>query len=769
MKNHEEYENLIKSLGEKNFNFLVKEYAKEYYQTQELHISNGPYDGGLDMVYFKEEKEIKKSIQITVTKTKIEEKLFEDVKKAKDNVIEYDYLSNLDFYISSSITQSKKNSWIRRAEVDFGISLKIIDAKKLSHNSDEFKSISKALGEIFDINDNKSIFDISSQDKILFNVIASGENSSKIKRHLIHAVILSNVFQSAGISPSELLIEIQTSISSEITKKTISNEINYLKSKNNLVGSENLNLSKESKERLENIFKLNEIQEKQLSSEITKLLIKHNIEGATIDLSRKLIELYIQHFSYEFEEFRSNENSFSKSTNIIFKEVCKLLNANGINEIERCNIVAKEILKITSSNAFLTKLGASSMYVKLYNSNRLEEFINNSSRSICLDTQVLLRLLCILYNPKSNDKSLIAVTRLNSTIKDMNITIDKFTTVDYIEEVAGHLQKALKIYNYIKLPIFNKIGKSRNVFYNYFRELVNNKDIVEMDFRDFVERELLDISLPDEFENNFIQIDKDRLQKLFENMGYEVVSPPYYDDFLSIKREFEIHLGTTRQTRSFRAIKHDVRTALYMSDQENYFNVVEEIYLDPYLISWDFQFYKLREISRKTYSNYNHWFVHTPQKFVEKLQLSKFKIQPESINETILSLIEEDFNNTSRKSFLDVISSIFNKENVSELKLAQKFANLESEYTDESENKEEFQKVKQDESPLTIILSIIINHYNNPEIENSMKDFTDLCHDDSIAENLLVIINDEIEKFESRSLKMDITIAEIDKLIDNAA
>jgi len=50
-----------------------------------------------------------------------------------------------------------------------------------------------------------------------------------------------------------------------------------------------------------------------------------------------------------------------------------------------------------------------------------------------------------------------------------------------------------------------------------------------------------------------------------------------------------------------------------------------------------------------------------------------------------------------------------------------------------------------------------------------MKDFTDLCHDDSIAENLLVIINDEIEKFESRSLKMDITIAEIDKLIDNAA
>ncbi len=769
MKNHEEYENLIKSLGESNFNFLVKEFAKEYYQTQEIHICNGPYDGGLDMVYSKGEKEIKKNIQITVTKTKIEEKLFEDVQKAKDNVSDFDYLSSLDFYISSAITQSKKNKWIRRAEVDYDISLKIIDAKKLSHNSDEFKSISKALGAIYDINESQSIFEISNQDKILFNVIASGENSSKIKRHLIHAVILSNVFQNNGISPSELLIKIKSSISSEITQRTIDDEINYLKSKNNLVGTGSLTLSDTAKERLENIFELNEIQEKQLSSEITKLLIAHNIEGASIVLSRKLIELYIQHFNYEIEEFKSSENSFLKSTNKVFKELCKLLNDNGINEDQQCKKVAKEILEITSSNAFLTKLGASSMYVKLYNSNRLEEFINNSNRSVCLDTQVLLRLLCVLYNPKSNDKSLIAVRNFNSTIKEMNISIDKFTTVDYVEEVAGHLQKALKIYNYLKLPIFSGVGRSRNVFYNYFRELVETNELGEMDFRDFVEKELLGISLPGEFENNFIQIVEKRLQNLFENLGYEIASPPYYDDFINTKKEFEIHLGMTRQNRSFRAIKHDVRTALYMSDQENYFNMEEEIYLDPYLISWDFQFYKLREISKMTYSNYNHWFVYTPQKFVEKLQLSMFKIKPESINETILSLVEEDFNSTSRKNFIDVISSIFNKENVSELKLAQKFANLESEYTDEIESKEEFQKVKQDESPLTIILSIIINHYNNPEIENSMKDFTDLCHNDSLTDDVLVVINSAISAFEKGSLKIDETISEIDKLIENAA
>ncbi len=96
------------------------------------------------------------------------------------------------------------------------------------------------------------------------------------------------------------------------------------------------------------------------------------------------------------------------------------------------------------------------MYVKLYNSEKLEDFINNSSRSICLDTQVLLRLLCVLYEPTMNDVSLKAVHQFHKAVSNTELYVDMFTTEDYIQEVAGHLQKALKIYNYIKLPIFEE-------------------------------------------------------------------------------------------------------------------------------------------------------------------------------------------------------------------------------------------------------------------------------------------------------------------------
>ena len=765
MGNQVEYENLIKSLGEENFNYLVKEYIKEYYQINEIHISNGPYDGGLDLVYFNAEKEVKKNIQITVTKQNIEGKLFEDVEKAKENVDKYSYLSNLDFYISTSISQEKKTKWVRRAEIEYAINLKIIDATKLAGNAEEFPSIIKSLGVIFNINNSKSIFEISQQDKILFNVISSGDNSTKIKRHLVHAFILTTIFQNETISLTNLVESVKKSITAEIDEKKITNEVNYLKSIGEIVGNEHFQLSALSIEKLKKILELNKIQEQQLSDEIVHLLDRIELKHISSEISRKLVELYIQHFSYEIEHINSAESSFTKSTNKIFKQTCKLLKDYGLKDQNQCDLLAKEILSISTSNEFLTKLGASSMFVKLYNSNKLEEYISKSNRSICFDTQVLLRLLCVLYNPNSKDNSIKAISKLVSIIKETDIKIDKFTTNDYIEEVSAHLHNALKIYDYIKLPMFEKIGKTKNVFYNFYRELMDSNQITNMNFREFVEHELLGIQLPDEFDKKFIPIVERRLKVLFENLGYEVANVPFYNEYTNTKKEFEIHLGHTNQNRSKQAIKHDVKTALYMSDQENYYNLKEEIYLDPYLITWDFQFYKLREITKDKHKNYNHWFVYTPQKFIEKIELASFRINPESINETILSIVEADFNNNSKKSFLDVITSIFNSNNVSELKLAQKFANLESDYQGSVESNDEFQIGNQEESHLTIILSNLINYYNNPEIDSSMDDFMKLCMDNSKADLLLDVIEEAITKLINNNFLLEDLVAKIDKLI----
>ncbi len=273
------------------------------------------------------------------------------------------------------------------------------------------------------------------------------------------------------------------------------------------------------------------------------------------------------------------------------------------------------------------------------------------------------------------------------------------------------------------------------------------------------------MSLPDEFDIDFLKIIEKRMVRLFEKLGYEVVSPHFYDNYNEIKKKFELELGFNNQVRSHRAIKHDVRTALYMSDRANHFDIEEEIFLEPYVISWDYQFYNLRNVLRDNTKDYNPWFVYTPQKFIEKIQLGSFKIKPESINETILSIVESDFNSGSNRNFLDVISTIFNKENVGDLKLAQKFANIEEQYLEEVESKDKFKMVASDESPLTTILNILISNYNNPESENSMNDFTNLFADDTKADDLVNIVNQSINDLKRSNLNKEKLIINIDNLL----
>ncbi|WP_029164150.1 hypothetical protein [Anaerophaga thermohalophila] len=190
----EEYEKWISDLSESNFNELIINFAKEYYETREVHISNGPYDGGIDLVYAKNGKEQKRNIQITVQDKGYERKLIEDLQKAQENSVKYSYQKRLDFYISHPITQSKKNKLIRDAEVNYDIDLKIYDAKKLSGLASEFKSIRNTIQKF-----NRTAFptdkiNIDKNSKILFDTLTMSKDTTQLKNDFIKSFILFHFF-----------------------------------------------------------------------------------------------------------------------------------------------------------------------------------------------------------------------------------------------------------------------------------------------------------------------------------------------------------------------------------------------------------------------------------------------------------------------------------------------------------------------------------------------------------------------------------------------
>lgn len=67
----EEYKNWIEKLSKPNFDELVLNFLKEYYETKDAYITDGPYDGGVDFVFSKDGQPQKRNISDTLSKERI--------------------------------------------------------------------------------------------------------------------------------------------------------------------------------------------------------------------------------------------------------------------------------------------------------------------------------------------------------------------------------------------------------------------------------------------------------------------------------------------------------------------------------------------------------------------------------------------------------------------------------------------------------------------------------------------------------------------------
>ena len=99
---------LIDSSEKNEFDKIVKTYLKEVYGFERIVVTDGKDDLGIDIRVF-DYGQSKIQYQLTIqknntsqNKNKLNNKLFEDVKKAKRNVEDYNYSNNLYFFIHMS-------------------------------------------------------------------------------------------------------------------------------------------------------------------------------------------------------------------------------------------------------------------------------------------------------------------------------------------------------------------------------------------------------------------------------------------------------------------------------------------------------------------------------------------------------------------------------------------------------------------------------------------------------------------------------------------
>jgi hypothetical protein len=762
----EEYKNWIETLSEPNFKELVKDFVKEYYNTKSVCLCDGPYDGGIDLIIINDKQmEIKRNIQITVQRTGYKTKLINDLKKSKENVDKYSYLNKLDFYINSTISQSNINKLKREAEVDYLIDLNIYDANRLAELANEYKSIRKAIEKFHQQAFPKEKISVDKNTKILFDTLSLNKDMTAIKTNFIQSLILSHLYQKGQASTKELYNSLKDCFFEKVQENIIQSEIGKLKKEGKIIDipesqPKKFKLVDSTTERMKQIDETAQMNESMLIHDFEKILNKYSSSLQAKEIAEYIMKLYNANYEIDENEVLKPLNNHEQKIQGIFKSfISYLQKEHYINEL-KANDIARELLVVCERNSFLNKVSISKMFMNLFKSDKLEEYLNSSKRIIFIDTQVLLQIICCKFEETSYSDQLYNATKtFLNTIQQSSIDIELHTTNEYIEEVAWHILTASKLENFLSLPYIQDLGKSKNVFFNFY---LNIKEEHEYnDFNEFI-NELLDVDITQ------LYSDQEKVDELVSSLlerldllNIEVNSIPKFEEYDKYKKEYENTLSYIKNDqKSYEARKHDLNTVLYIS---MYYDSEEGTFPEPFLITWDTSFFEVRKSFRKFGLNY--WYLYPPLKFANTISVINLKIDSKVINYNIISLVEENFNLSNESiSFIDLISELFNDKNISEWKLIDKLTKLRKKLQ-ENIKKEDFTADHHKNLPIDELLLLMQNYYRDPNNHKNYKDYVKTFQNDANADRISLLIENHLEDFQSKEGINILIIEEMDKII----
>lgn len=767
MNLQEEYKNIISTLSENMFRDFVKEYVKAYWKTDEVEITDGPWDGGVDLVFYKNNVPEKRNIQVTV-QDKYETKLMNDVIKSKKNVDMYSYQSSLYFFISKPISHSKKDELNDKAERDYDISLRIYDANKLACDIERYPKVRAFLMSLFSPKLlSKPTFDI--KNKVIYDMFTTGSNVANIKYDFINSFIQYYLLENSKKTIDDIQKQVNTQLTDNLSQKTILSQLDYQVKRGILVKDnfQRYSLSATTRGEFEKLRETSEILLQSLVLTIQQCLEKYGLHKFTNQVCNKLIELYNAHYNSEIEEISQSRDSKNISEHKVFEDLegyLKTLPYTG-----EVNTVVKDILLSVSDNVYLNKIAVTTMFTNLFKSNSFEEYFSVFKKNIYLDTQVLLQVICWSFkNTDYDDMQYGAVKYLMQQVTSQKDKVCLLTTREYVEEAVYHLWEAYQLQRLLQIPAITELGPSKNVFFNFYLHLLNIGEAIYADFTDFL-YDLLgdDISVEGMGQNEFIHEISGRIEKILEYCGIEVITTRYYDELRVAQKEYDLHLLDKRYSKPRRAQNNDLICMLYLSEECNHINPDSNLLDEPFFITWDSTFYTFRKKFLNKFKGRSYFYIYTPVKFANRLSVMNLKINTACINYDIISLAENNFKYSNESiSFIDTLSSFFRSDDANNWKLGQKLATMRKQQEEDSEISD-FSVGRQVYQPVDVVLKNIKDHYNN-DVKTSFEIIVKIFEKNEIADMIVDIISRGCEIITTNAKLDDNYFQLFDKFINDA-
>ena len=761
-----EYANFIETLSERSFNRLVVEFEKEYWDSTDVRLNNGPYDGGNDLVVVINKEEMKNTVQIT-TQKEYSAKLKKDIDKALYNVNQFGYRPVLDFFISVKISPKKKNELIRDAMRDKGIALNIYDANYFASEVNVYQSIRETLTALHKEMFPKVDFTLDDGTKVLYDTLSLSRNVNSLKANFVQSLILSYLYQNNSSTVKKMYDSLKSVFYNNLTYGWFGSVVGKLKSQNLIedVGGfspKEYALTDNYLAEIKNIVLKSQMAEQQLREDIKNVLSSYKVVGHIDEIAEKLYALYDENYKFDETEFLKKSRGNIKTS---YQSLIKCLENVGVCH-EKSSEVASRLLEICSNNNFINKVSVSKMFLTLFKSQKLEAYLSENPRDVYFDTQVLLRIICSKSTIEEFDNnSYNDISTMFKSIESSSAQINMYTTDGYVSETAGHIIEAIKLERFLDLPYIKSMGRSQNGIFNLFLEFRNKKSSLK--FSDFIKDSFgIDISnlRYDEF-NIFMNKLTRILRSRFEMLGITVLSIPQFINYEKYKKEYEniySYISSKENVcKTPNALYNDLNTILLLS--KDYQPTTDCDFKEPFLITWDQTFYKFRKDMNKRFSELGDWYIYTPLKFANTLSVLNFKIDANAINYNIVSIAEDRFNlSNDNISFMDLLNSFYSDKDISDWTLAGRLSQMRQELIDEQAEDSLIEATL----PIDEFLMNIYQYYVKSNNSHGYKDIVALFTNNDFVDDIVTIISENLDaKFDMRIVsKFDALIDRISKV-----
>lgn len=487
--------------------------------------------------------------------------------------------------------------------------------------------------DVIPVHDLESNYD---ENKMLFDFITFGNSTTEIKSQVIDAFILHYLIGKEVVLIESLKKSVENYFKADFSFGFITRQINKLNQHGRIeftnVSKNSIRLSQAELGRIIKVISDYKDNEELFVLYYKDILDKYNLQVHYNSILEEFTSFFERNFDLDVREIYDGDEAISEN-NILDSFISSL--SGIINDGSICKSLVRDLLHLCEQTDFIIRLSASRVIGKIPDPAYFQNYIRQVERYVYLDTQIILYAICSSYIAKAESENPyynIVVELLNYKKTHTNIHF-KFSKL-YLTEVAFQVKLCLQL---IPFEEYIEEKLSNNVFYLFYKHLKDAELLYEEDNSlDEFMYNWLNLTEDDALNNDWEEIISSNISYIIKELGIEIETLPYYEQRESACKLLEETIyKNSLAPKSHSILANDALMVCHLSNSDLHTN-------EPFFITWDKTFVQYRKEFKNTFGRAEllSWHLYNPSKFLNNMELIKFRIDPKTLTSEYLSILE---------------------------------------------------------------------------------------------------------------------------------